>query len=255
MLRRLPSGEVELHRGHEGRRNDQCDRHRMRTIGQGIPLCLSLLGSFVVVVVYFVISLLIAWQVAVSLVVFALVAALAMTRLYQKSFAVGGSLAPINAELQSALSEQFAGAKFIKASAGHDRAVALIEPVLRKLERANAAASSMPNTVRSVLEFIGLVGLAIILVLASEGMGVAAGNVVIVIALFGRLFPRIDRRAVANIFPQCQRTSDRGHQHITERGGSQSRTAAWPKPATDARASGGADRAEPSRQTWRARRS
>lgn len=164
----------------------ECER-----LGRAFTLCLSLLGSFVVVVVYIVISLLIAWQVAVSLVVFALVAALAMTRLYQKSFAVGGSLAPINAELQSALSEQFAGAKFIKASAGHDRAVALIEPVLRKLERANAAASSMPNTVRSVLEFIGLVGLAIILVLASEGMGVAAGNVVIVIALFGRLFPRL----------------------------------------------------------------
>ena len=49
----------------------------------------------------------------------------------------------------------------------------------------------MPGTVRNVLEFIGLIGLAIILVLAGEGMGVAAGNVVIVIALFGRLFPRL----------------------------------------------------------------
>jgi ATP-binding cassette subfamily C protein len=114
-----------------------------------------------------------------------------MGRLYQKSYAVGASLAPLNAELQSALNEQFAAAKFIKASAGADRAAALIEPLVLKLGRANAEASAIPGTVRNVLEFIGLIGLAIILVLAGQGMGVAAGNVVIVIALFGRLFPRL----------------------------------------------------------------
>ena len=40
----------------------------------------------------------------------------------------------------------------------------------------------------NILPFIGL---AVILVLASEGMGVAGGNIVIVLALFGRLFPRL----------------------------------------------------------------
>jgi ATP-binding cassette subfamily C protein len=38
---------------------------------------------------------------------------------------------------------------------------------------------------------LGLIGLAIVLVLGNRWMGVAAGNVVVVLALFGRLFPRI----------------------------------------------------------------
>lgn len=164
----------------------ECER-----LGRAFTITLTLLGSLVVALIYVVLSLAIAWQVTVGLMIFALVAALAMSRLYKQSYAIGASVAPLNAELQSALNEQFAAAKFIKASAGGDRAAALIEPILHKLERANADASAMPGTVRNVLEFIGLIGLAIILVLAGLGMGVAAGNVVIVIALFGRLFPRL----------------------------------------------------------------
>ncbi len=47
------------------------------------------------------------------------------------------------------------------------------------------------ENVRSILEYIGLIGVAIILVLATSGFGMAPANVVIVLALFGRLFPRI----------------------------------------------------------------
>ena len=89
------------------------------------------------------------------------------------------------------MSEQFAGAKFIKASGIDDRASVLIEPLVKRLEAANTFAGAATGTVRGVLEFAGLIGLAVILVLASEGMGVAAGNIVIVLALFGRIFPRL----------------------------------------------------------------
>lgn len=160
-------------------------------LGRAFTICLSLLGSAVVAAIYVVLSVLIAWQATLSLIGFALAAGLAMTHLYKQSYAVGESIAPLNAELQSMLEEQFGGAKFIKASAGVDRAAARIEPLVHKLERANALASAMPGTVRGVLEYIALIGLAIILVLASKGMGVAPGNVVIVLALFGRLFPRL----------------------------------------------------------------
>ena len=108
----------------------ECER-----LGRAFTISLTLLGSLVVAVIYVALSVLIAWQVTVSLVVFALVAALAMSYLYKKSYALGGSLAPLNAELQSALNEQFAGAKFIKASAGGDRAAALIEPLLRQARK------------------------------------------------------------------------------------------------------------------------
>jgi ATP-binding cassette subfamily C protein len=160
-------------------------------LGRAFTISLSLVGSLVVAAIYLILSLLIAWQVTVSLIVCAGVAALAMVGLYRKGYAAGRSLAPLDAELQSALNEQFAGAKFIKASGIDDRASTLIAPLLRQLEDANTFASAAPGTVRGVLEFTGLVGLAIILVLAGEGLGVAPGNIVIVLALFGRLFPRL----------------------------------------------------------------
>ena len=160
-------------------------------LGRAFTILLSLVGSLVVALIYLVLSLLIAWQVTLCLIACATIAALAMVQLYRKGYEAGRSLAPLDAELQSALNEQFAGAKFIKASGIDDRTSTLIAPLVQKLEDANAFASAAPGTVRGVLEFTGLVGLAIILVLASEGMGVAAGNIVVVLALFGRLFPRL----------------------------------------------------------------
>jgi ATP-binding cassette subfamily C protein len=161
-------------------------------LGGAFTISLSLLASVVVTIIYVVLSLIIAWQVTLGLVAFASIGALAMMQLYKKSYTAGRSLAPLNAEFQSVLTEHFAGAKFIKASAGVDRATARIQSLVQMLEKANATASSLPGTVRGVLEFFALLGLATLLVVGSSWMGVAGGNVVVVLALFGRLFPRIN---------------------------------------------------------------
>jgi ATP-binding cassette subfamily C protein len=164
----------------------ECNR-----LGEAFTTCLSLLASIAVTVVYATLSLLIAWQVTLGVIGFAAAAALAMTQLYRKTYAIGRSLAPLHAELQSDLNENFAAAKFIKGISGVDRATARIESVISKLEKANVAAGSMPGTVRSLLEFLAFAGVATILALGSSWMGVEAANVVVVLALFGRLFPRI----------------------------------------------------------------
>jgi len=160
-------------------------------LGVAFIICLSLLASVVVTATYVALSMVIAWQVTLSLIGFAFVAGLAMAQLYGKTYAAGQSLAPLNAEFQTMLTEHFAGAKYIKAIAGIDRAMVLIKSLVQKLEKANAIANSLPGMVRSLLEFLALIGVATMLVLSSKWMGVAAGNVVVVLALFGRLFPRI----------------------------------------------------------------
>jgi ABC-type multidrug transport system fused ATPase/permease subunit len=160
-------------------------------LGGAFTICLSLLASVVVTIIYMILSLFIAWEVTITLIAFAVAAALALVHLYRKTYAIGQSLAPLNSELQSVLTEYFAGAKFIKASDGVDRATARIDSLVRQLQVANATANSLPGTVRSLLEFLALIGLATILVLSSTWMGVASGNAIIVLALFGRLFPRI----------------------------------------------------------------
>jgi ATP-binding cassette subfamily C protein len=160
-------------------------------LGGAFTICLSLLASTVVTVVYLALALVIAWQATLGLVSFALAGGLVMARLYQKTYAAGQSLAPLNAEFQSRLGEYFAGAKFIKASGGIDRAAARVEFLVHKLEKTMAVANSLPGTVRSLLEFLALIALAGILVLSSGWNGTAAANIVVVLALFGRLFPRI----------------------------------------------------------------
>jgi ATP-binding cassette, subfamily C, bacterial len=160
-------------------------------LGEAFTICLSLLAAIVVTAIYAVLSLLITWQVTLCLICFAAGGALAMTRFYGKTSRIGRSLAPLNADLQSALIENFTGAKFIKAVSGVDDATARIESLVRKVENANAAAAALPGTGRSVLEFLAFAGLAAVFVFGSDWMGVAAGNVVVVLALFGRLFPRI----------------------------------------------------------------
>ncbi len=114
-----------------------------------------------------------------------------MIRFYQKSYAFGETLAPLNAQFQATLEEQFAGAKFIKASVGLDRAITQVEPLVQRLGDINTFATAMPGVVRALLEYVALIGLAVILVLTSAGFGVAPGNVLIVLALFARLFPRL----------------------------------------------------------------
>jgi len=159
-------------------------------LGRAFTISLALLASAVISAIYIALSALVAWPVTLGLVAFAGIASVAMTGLYRKSYAVGQKLAPLNAQLQSLLDEQFAAAKFVKASAGIDRATAQVEPLVEKLGDANAFASVMPISVRTVLEYLALIGLAIVLALAGTG-SFSAANVVIVLALFARLFPRV----------------------------------------------------------------
>jgi ABC-type multidrug transport system fused ATPase/permease subunit len=164
----------------------ECER-----LGRAFTLALSLFGSAIVAVIYLALSAFIAWQATLALVVFAVLAALAMAGFYNRSYGFGQSLAPLNARLQATLEEQIAGVKFIKTSVGIDRAITQIEPLVHKLGDINTFATAMPGVVRALLEYIALIGLAAVLVLTSTGFGVAPGNVLIVLALFGRSFPRL----------------------------------------------------------------
>src|SRR5262249_5486018 len=144
----------------------ECER-----LGRAFTLCLSLLGSAIVALIYVALSAFVAWQATFILLVFALATALAMRRLYKKSYAFGKSLAPLNAQLQAMLEEQFGGAKFIKVSVGLDRAIAQIDPLVNRLTDINTFATAMPGVVRGLLEYAALIGLAIILVLTGTAFG------------------------------------------------------------------------------------
>lgn len=165
----------------------ECDR-----LGGAFTISLGILSMVVITLVYVALSLFVSWQVTLGLIGFAVLAGFAMTGLYGRTYSLGKGLAPLNSELQSTLMEAFSGAKFIKATfCGVERAAARIAVLVRRIEDVNTAASAIPVTVRSTLEFFAFGSVAVVLVASSAWGGVGAANVFVVLALFGRLFPRI----------------------------------------------------------------
>jgi len=116
---------------------------------------------------------------------------LSVLRLYRKSYAIGKAIAPLNSELQSVLGEWISGIKLVKSTASENIAAAQVDRIIGKLQRTNTLSNFMPGLVRALFEFLGFVMLAAIFVLGQKAFGVAPGNVIVIFALFLRLFPRI----------------------------------------------------------------
>ena len=119
----------------------ECER-----LGRAFTIGLSLFGSVVVAVIYAVLSLVVAWQATVCSSALRCLRPSRWRRLYKKSYAVGASLGAAEFGTCSlGWSRILPGVKFIKASDGVERATALIEPLVRKLEKANAFAGAVPG--------------------------------------------------------------------------------------------------------------
>ncbi len=160
-------------------------------LAQSFYIGLYLISTFLGTCIYLVLALMIAWPITLALIGSAVVMTLAVLRLYGKSFAVGKSIAPLNAELQSILSERISGIKIVKATTSEAAACARVNSIVGRLESANVVVNFLPMFVRGLFEFLAFCALAAIFVLGQEHFGVSPGNVIVVFALFMRLFPRI----------------------------------------------------------------
>jgi ATP-binding cassette subfamily C protein len=160
-------------------------------LAQAFIVGLYLISTTIVAVIYLVFALIIAWPITLGLICCAVLMTLSVTRLYRKSVAVGKLITPLNSELQSVLGEHLTGVKIIKATTSEDRAEARIDRILRKLESANTLATFLPTVVRGLFEFLAFSALAAMFVFGKELFNIAPGNVIVVFALFVRLFPRV----------------------------------------------------------------
>jgi ATP-binding cassette subfamily C protein len=158
---------------------------------QAFLVGLYLISTIVVTCIYLAFALVISWPITLTLIGCGLLMTLSVWRLYRKSYALGRAIAPLNAELLSVLSERISGVKLVKATTSEDAAVAQVDRIVGKLERANALANFLPAAVRALFEFFALVVLAAIFVFGQGLFGVAPGNVIVIFALFARLSPRL----------------------------------------------------------------
>lgn len=161
-----------------------------RLTGAFITLA-QLLSAAIVAAIYLGFALLVSWQMTLLLIGLAAVMFLSIVRLYRISHAVGMASGPLNAELQVRVGEGLASAKIIKATVSEERVVARVDRVVRDIERVNCLGMFLPTLVRGVFEFMGLVAVAAFLAFGIQSVGVAPASMLVVLALFVRLFPRI----------------------------------------------------------------
>jgi len=160
-------------------------------LAQAVYIGLHIVATIISTCIYLTFALVIAWQVTVALVICAALMTLSVLGLYRKSFAVGRTLSPLNAELQAVLGERISGIKIVKATVSENAAAALVDRIVRQLEWANSLVDFFPALVRALFEFFAFVVLAAIFVFGGLVFGLAPGNIIVVFALFVRLFPRI----------------------------------------------------------------
>ena len=160
-------------------------------LAQAFWIGLFLISTSIVTCIYLAFALVIAWPITLGLIAGALLMMLSVARLYRKSYAVGKSITPLNAELQSALGEFISGIKIVKATTSENAACARVDLIVGKLKNANTVASFLPMAVRGLFEFLAFCILAAIIAVGQRNFGIAPGNVIVVFALFVRLFPRI----------------------------------------------------------------
>lgn len=160
-------------------------------VAQAFYIGLHIVATLIGTSIYLAFALIIAWQVTVALIACAALMTLSVLGLYRKSFAVGRTVAPLNAELQAVLGERISGIKIVKATGSENAAAALVDRIAGQLEWANTLVDFFPALVRALFEFFSFVVLAAIFVFGGVVFGLAPGNIMVVFALFVRLFPRI----------------------------------------------------------------
>ena len=151
----------------------------------------GLATTTIVAIAYVSYGLAISAMVTVSILLLAALLVLSLGRLYRYSHRLGREVGPLMSEQQVLVGEFLQGAKAVKAAAMEERVAARVGVVVTALERANRMAAFLPHLVRAVFESGGLIVLVTLLVLAVTQMDIALANLLVVLALFVRLFPRL----------------------------------------------------------------
>ncbi len=152
---------------------------------------LSLAAAAIVGIIYVAYGFALSAEITLSILLLAAVLVLALGRLYRFSFNLGHQVGPLQTEQQVLVGEFLQGAKAVKAAAMEERATARVGAVVGALERANRMSAFLPHVVRAVFESGGLIALILLLVVAVTWMQVPLANLLVVCALFVRLFPRL----------------------------------------------------------------
>ena len=111
--------------------------------------------------------------------------------LVRRGVLVGEEMTVVNANLQSDAGELVAGAKFVKATATEDRAVERLSRTILRLRDLTFSNSYDVQIVRALFEYASALVVIALLVAGPMLLAVDVGTVVVIVAMFVRLFPKV----------------------------------------------------------------
>jgi ATP-binding cassette subfamily C protein len=140
-------------------------------------------------------------QIAVALVIAPLVVAVlfaAGTALFvvsvglvRRGLLIGEEMTVVNADLQSDAGELVQGAKFVKATATEERAIDRLSRTIMRLRDLTFANAFDVQIVRAIFEYASGLVVIVLLVAGPAILKIDVGTVIVVVAMFIRLFPKV----------------------------------------------------------------
>lgn len=111
--------------------------------------------------------------------------------LVRRGLLVGEEMTVVNADLQSDAGELVAGAKFVKATATEDRAVERLSRTVMRLRDLTFSNAFDVQIVRAIFEYASGFVVILLLVAGPTLLAVDVGTVIVIVAMFIRLFPKV----------------------------------------------------------------
>lgn len=140
-------------------------------------------------------------QIAVALVIAPLVVTLLFAAgaflflvsvgLVKRGLLIGEEMTDVNADLQSDANELVQGAKFVKATATESRAVERLSKTITRLRDLTFANAFDVQLVRALFEYASALVVIALLVAGPLVLSVDVGAVIVIVAMFVRLFPKV----------------------------------------------------------------
>lgn len=103
----------------------------------------------------------------------------------------GQSLTTSNTELASRIVEIGAALKLVKATAREGHAMSILESAINRIQSASKRSAFDIQLTRAVFDYGGMLAIILMLVLGHEFGGYDVGSLIVVVAIFVRLFPKV----------------------------------------------------------------
>jgi len=160
-------------------------------IGLVFSQVVLILSAALLILVQVAIALSIAPIVVLIIVVFGTTLFAATRPFAHRALGFGKDLTSVNADLMADTGEIISGAKFIKATATEGRALNRLTAAVDRLERLSHSYAFDGQIVKAIFEYSGGFLIVALLVAGPTFFSVDLGAILVVIAVFVRLFPKI----------------------------------------------------------------